>query len=327
MAGTASDPIQQRVQAVLPDYKVLTELGRGAMGVVYLGQHRVLGRKVAIKLLPSQLASDDEVKSRFRSEAQTCAKFDHPHIVRVNDFKESDGMLLLIMEELPGGTVWERFTESGFTPPQAVAVVMATCSGLHHAHERQVLHRDIKPENVMFAEDGTLKVTDFGIAKVLAGAGTLATVDGGVLGTPAYMAPEQAMAIDVGPQADVYATGTMLYELMTGRLPFREVENPMAMLFQRVNEDPEPIWNIADHVPPAVGEVTMKAIARDPAERWATPEEFGVAIGEAAASSWGPEWLRSSGLVVRGSDALVEAARTTRTAPVPESASLSLIHI
>lgn len=301
-----------RVQSVLSEYQVLTELGRGAMGVVYLGQHKALGRKVAIKELLGHASTDDRVRSRFRTEAKVLASLDHPHVVPIYDFVERDEALLVVMEQLPGGTVWERFTQSGFTPPQAVAVVMATCAGLHHAHERDVVHRDIKPDNLMFADDGSVKVTDFGIAKVVAGAQTLATVDGGVLGTPAYMAPEQAMAADIGPAADVYATGVMLYELLSGRLPFPETDSAMAMLFQRVNEDPEPLWNHATHVPAHVAEATMKAIARDPGQRWGTPEEFGVAIGEASATSWGVDWLQASGLLVKGSERLSRAARTTR---------------
>lgn len=300
-----------RVQRVLDNYEVISELGRGAMGVVYLGRHKSLGRPVAIKELLGQV-SDDLVRRRFRTEAEVLAKLKHPHVVEVHDFVANDDALLIVMEQLPGGTVWERFTTAGFTPPQAVAVVMATCAGLHHAHQREVVHRDIKPDNLMFAEDGSLKITDFGIAKVVSGQQTLATVDGGVLGTPAYMAPEQAMAGDIGPPADVYAAGVMLYELLSGRLPFPETDNPMAMLFQRVNEEPEPLGRHAGHVPEIVGDVAMKAIAREPAARWRTPEEFGVHLGEAAATAWGVEWLKASGLTVRGSDRLAEAARTTR---------------
>lgn len=306
-----------RVQKVLDDYDVVSELGRGAMGVVYLGRHKALDRPVAIKELLGQVSGDDRVRKRFRTEAEVLAKLKHPHVVDVHDFVVRDDSLLLVMEQLPGGTVWERFTTAGFTPPQAVAVVMATCAGLHHAHEREVVHRDIKPDNLMFAQDGSLKITDFGIAKVVSGQQTLATVDGGVLGTPAYMAPEQAMAGDIGPPADVYAAGVMLYELLSGRLPFAETDNPMAMLYQRVNESPEPIGRHASHVPEIIGDVAMKALAREPAQRWRNPEEFGVAVGEAAATAWGVNWLQASGLAVRGSDRLAEAARTTRTFEEP----------
>lgn len=301
------------VQRVLSEYKVLTELGRGAMGVVYLGQHKALGHKVAIKQLLGQVGASEHVRSRFKTEAKVLASLDHPHVVRFYDFVDRDGSLLVVMDQLPGGTVWDRFSKSGFTPPQAVAVVMATCSGLQHAHERDVVHRDVKPENLMFAADGSLKVTDFGIAKVVSGQQTMATIDGSVLGTPAYMAPEQAMAAEIGPAADVYACGVMLYELLSGRLPFPETDSALAMLFQRVNETPEPIWNHAEHVPPVVGEAVMKALAREPSDRWTTPEEFGVAIGQSAATAWGTEWLHSSGLAIKGSERLSIAARTTQS--------------
>jgi hypothetical protein len=309
--------LSARIAAALPEYEIEQELGRGAMGVVYLGRHKRLDRTVAIKELPANFAGDDHVRSRFRTEAKVLAALDHPHIVPVYDFVEKDDLLVLVMEELPGGTVWERFTSTGFTPPQACAVVMATAAGLEHAHEQEILHRDVKPDNLMFARDGSLKVTDFGIAKVVGGGQTLATVDGGVLGTPAYMSPEQAKGGEVGPAADVYAAGTMLFELLTGELPFPEAETPLSMLYQRVHESPRPIRSLAPHVPPAVGDVVMKAIATEPVDRYRTAEDFGVAIGEAAATAWGVDWLESSGLVVRGSDRIAAAARTTITPIAP----------
>lgn len=313
-----------RIADALPEYEIEQELGRGAMGVVYLGRHKRLDRTVAIKELPANFAGDDHVRSRFRTEAKVLAALDHPHIVPVYDFVEKDDLLVLVMEELPGGTVWERFTSTGFTPPQACAVVMATTAGLDHAHHQKVLHRDVKPDNLMFARDGSLKVTDFGIAKVVGGGQTLATVDGGVLGTPAYMSPEQAKGGEVGPPADVYAAGTMLYELLTGELPFPEAETPLSMLYQRVHESPRPIRTLAPHVPPVVAEVVMKAIATEPADRYATAEDFGVAIGEAAATAWGVDWLETSGLAVRGSDRIAAAARTTITPTAPAAAAMAV---
>ena len=306
-----------RIADALPEYDIEQELGRGAMGVVYLGRHKRLDRTVAIKELPANFAGDDHVRSRFRTEAKVLAALDHPHIVPVYDFVEKDDLLVLVMEELPGGTVWDRFTSTGFTPPQACAVVMATTAGLEHAHHQQVLHRDVKPDNLMFARDGSLKVTDFGIAKVVGGGQTLATVDGGVLGTPAYMSPEQAKGGEVGPAADVYAAGTMLYELLTGELPFPEAETPLSMLYQRVHESPRPIRSIAPHVPPVVADAVMKAIATEPEDRFPTAEDFGVAVGEAAATAWGVDWLEASGLAIRGSDRIAAAARTTITPTAP----------
>ncbi len=200
--------------SVLPAYEIGGELGRGGFGIVVAGRHRQLGRQVAIKELPPQLAADAGVRARFVTEARVLASLDHPHIVPVYDYVEQDGLCLLVMESLPGGTVWEAFQQNGYTPHTACAVVMVSCAGLHYAHEHGVLHRDVKPENLLFTQSGQLKVADFGIAKVVGGKDALATTAGEILGTPAYMAPEQAEGKDLGPASDIYAAGVMLYELL-----------------------------------------------------------------------------------------------------------------
>src|SRR6516165_9141260 len=246
MTVTTSDPA---VQAALPGYEIGQELGRGAMGVVLAARHRMLERDVAIKRLPPAFASDDEVRRRFGQEARTLAALVHAHIVPVYDFVDREGLCLLVMEALPGGTLWDRFTSEGVTIATACTAVLATCAGLQHAHSKGVLHRDVKPENLMFAADQTLKVTDFGIAQVFGGEETVTTVGGAVIGTPAYMAPEQAEGRPCGPQADVYATATVLYELLSARLPFSIEGEPIEVLERRVHEEPMPITDAASHVP------------------------------------------------------------------------------
>ena len=208
------------VAAALPAYDIGGEIGRGAWGVVLAGRHRQLQRHVAIKQLPASFAADPTVRARFTAEARLLASLDHPHVVPVYDFVQRDELCVLVMEMLTGGTVWSRFTSSGFSAPSAVAVALACAAGLKAAHEQGILHRDIKPENLMFGARGALKVTDFGIAKMVGGAETLATRAGEVIGTPAYMAPEQARGGELSPATDVYALSTMLYELLAGVLPF-----------------------------------------------------------------------------------------------------------
>lgn len=310
------------IEDALPEYQVERELGRGGMGVVYLGRHRPLDRVVAIKELPASFARDAGVRERFVTEARVLASLGHPHVVPVFDFVEQGNTCLLVMEALGGGTVWDRFTTAGLTMPQTCAIVLATCSGLEHAHASGVLHRDIKPENILFGLDDSLKVTDFGIAKVIGGARTMATVDGGVLGTPAYMAPEQAEGQPVGRTADVYATGTMLYELLSGSLPFPGTESPLSTLLSRVSGEAPDLTSVAPSVPPALASVAMRAIARQAADRYQSAEELGIALGQAAADTWGEDWLSSSGVVVQGSEPIGRAARTTTigTSPiVPEA--------
>jgi len=293
------------VAAALPAYELGGELGRGGWGVVLDGRHRQLGREVAIKELPRAFAADPTVRARFVSEARLLAGFDHPHIVPVYDFVEVDGLCLLVMEKLPGGTVWKRFTADGLSMDQACAITLAACAALHCAHGQGVLHRDIKPENLLFSGGRVLKVTDFGIAKVVGGSKTLATRAGEVLGTPAYMAPEQAQGKELSPATDVYATGTMLYELLSGRLPFSEEGDVLAVVFRHVYEQPAQLTDVAPQIPREVSEVVMRSIATDPAERFDSAEAFGLALAEAATAAWSPGWLGRGDLQVMSAPAIV----------------------
>lgn len=298
------------LEAVLPEYEIQGELGRGAMGVVLAARHRTLDREVAIKELPFGFALDDTVRQRFVHEAQTLASLNHPHVVQVFDFVDRAGHLALIMERLPGGTVWERFTSRGVTAPVACGLILAAAAGLDHAHRHGVLHRDVKPDNLMFTGQGWLKVTDFGIAKVMGGDRTLATADGAILGTPAYMAPEQAEGQGVGPAADVYACATMLHEMLCGLLPFARAATPMATLIARIRDDAPPLGPRAPHVPPAIAAVVDRGLARSVADRHPTVEDFAVDLGQAAAGAWGSNWLAATGLSVAMSDAITWACRT-----------------
>lgn len=298
----------ERVRTALTSYEVGGELGRGAWGIVLEGRHLQLDREVAIKQLPRAFAADPVVRSRFLAEARLLASLDHPHIVPVFDFVESDGLCLLVMEKLSGGTVWSRFTSSGVTAEAACALVLATAAGLHAAHQRGILHRDIKPENLLFSANGQLKVTDFGIAKVVGGNDTMTTRAGEVLGTPQYMAPEQAQAGELGPATDVYATGVMLYELLSGQLPFPEEGDAFAILYRHINEQPAPLSRTAPEIPAAISSVVMQALATDPAYRFPTAEAFGVALAEAATTAWGPGWpLARGNFSVMGSPEIVAA--------------------
>src|SRR3954470_12303296 len=314
---------QEAVAAALPLYEVEGELGHGAWGVVLAGRHRQVGRDVAVKKLPRAFGNDPQVVSRFRAEARLLASLEHPHVVPIYDFVEHEGLCLLVMERLTGGTVWNRARSGGFTLESSCAVIVATCAALHYAHAHGVLHRDVKPENMMFSAKGVLKVTDFGIAKVVGGAATVATRAGDVLGTPAYMAPEQAMGGELSPATDVYAVGTVLYELLSGTLPFPEDSNPVAMLYRHVHEQPKPLLDIAPHVPFKLAEVTQQSLARDPAERYHDAEAFAVPLAEAAVQTWGPGWLPASGMTVSTSGPVLSAA-TGQSGQTPAIANETL---
>jgi len=300
--------VTTQIREVLPSYELGEELGRGAMGVVLSGTHRQLERAVAIKQLPEAFAVDADVRRRFGTEAKTLAALSHPHIVPVYDYVEREGVCLLVMEALPGGTLWDRFTSEGITMPTACAAVLAACSGLDFAHGKGVLHRDIKPENLMFAADHTLKVTDFGIAEVFAGDETVTTVGGTVIGTPAYMAPEQARGSSLRPSADVYAAGTVLYELLAGTLPFSIEGEPIEVLERRVREEPLALPEAAPQVPEPLVEVTMRALQREPAERYPSAEAFGIALGRGATEAFGEGWLARAGVTLLATGSIAAAA-------------------
>jgi hypothetical protein len=298
----------ERVAAALPAYEVGGELGRGGWGVVIEGRHRQLDREVAIKALPPAIGGDASVRVRFVTEARLLASLDHPHIVPVFDYVEDEDQCLLVMEKLTGGTVWSRFTTSGLIIEEACAVVLATCSSLQFAHQRGILHRDVKPENLLFSRTGTLKLTDFGIAKVVGGDEVLATRAGEVMGTPAYMAPEQATGSELGPPTDVYAAGVMLYELLSGHLPFSDDGGALATIYRHVYEQPIPLRDVAPQVPGPLADIVSRALATDPDDRWPSAEAFGVALAGAATAIWGSGWpSRTTSVAVMGSHAILAA--------------------
>jgi serine/threonine-protein kinase len=297
---------RELLSSALPAYDIGDELGQGGMGVVVAGQHRQLDRRVAIKQLPLAFAEDPSVQRRFMAEARVLASLDHPHVVPVYDFVEHDGACLLVMELLPGGTLRSRVhAAGGFTAQHAVAVSLACTSGLSAAHRRGVLHRDVKPENMLFSGSGVLKVTDFGIAKVIGGPGTVLTRAGDVIGTPAYIAPEQVRGGAISPATDVYAVATMLYEMVAGTLPFADTGEPMALLFKHAYEEPIPLRDVAPGVPEPVAAVVMRGLATDPSGRFATAEAFGAALAEAATQAWGPGWLQAEQVPIMDAGSIV----------------------
>ena len=299
--------VRDLLSVALPRYDIGEELGRGGLGVVYEGRHRGLGRPVAIKLLSNTLGADAGLRERFIFEAQLVAALDHPHIVPVYDFVEHEGLCVIVMELCRGGTLWSRFQTQGLRTDEAVAVVLATAVGLHHAHSNGVLHRDVKPENILFSGTGTVKIADFGIAKSLAGDAVQRTATGSLIGTPAYMAPEQATGDQLSAVTDVYSLGVVLYELLTGQRPYRDVTEPMAQLFQHVNDDPRPMAEVFPGVPPQLEAVTRRALAKDPADRPRSAEQFAVELAEATTAVLGVGWLANSGTPVMSASSVIGA--------------------
>lgn len=316
-------PEQAALAAVLPRYDIAEEIGRGGWGVVYKGWHRDLRRPVAIKQLPAAFGADASVRDRFIAEAQLVAALEHPHIVPLYDFAERDGIYVIVME-LATGSVWNRFEAQGVQTDEAVATVLAAAVGLHYAHSRGLLHRDVKPDNLLYSASGTVKVADFGIAKSMNEADGARTATNTVIGSPAYMAPEQILGKQLAPATDIYALGIVTYQLLSGHLPYPVATELMTQLYQHVNEQPRPLVEVAPHVPVELGEVVHRALQKEPSDRPQTAEQYATELAAAGAAAFGPGWLERTGMAVMGSTPVI-AATERNSVSVPAAGNTVLI--
>jgi serine/threonine protein kinase len=261
-------------------YRPVRLLGHGGMATVELAHDTELDRPVAIKRLAENLAANEEYKQRFLREARLAARLSHPNIVAVYDAGAEHGVPYIVMEYVEGETVSDLLRRRGrLEPAEAVAQALQACSGLETAHEAGLVHRDIKPQNLLITPDGTLKIADFGIARSLDG--TKLTQAGTVLGTAAYLAPEQAAGEQVTATADIYALGAVLYELLTGRPPYEA--DSLAELFAKQTEGSiTPLRELAPVAPARLEDAVMHALARAPEYR---PESAAAFAAELAATS------------------------------------------
>ncbi len=247
-------------------YRILDILGQGGMGIVYQAHDRVLQRTVAIKVLPPQLTIDAELVSRFQREAIASANLRHPHIVTVYDVGQQDGEYFIIMEHLKGDTLEQWLAQHGPMPVAQVSQVLDQVAGaLDHAHSRGIIHRDVKPSNIMLDAQGRAVLMDFGLVR--AGEGLGPTRSTTVMGTPEYMAPEQILGQAIDRRTDIYALGVVLYELLSGKTPFRHT-TPIATAYAHVHEAPPPVRSVNTAVPLPIEAVVLKALAKDPAARY-----------------------------------------------------------
>jgi predicted Ser/Thr protein kinase len=249
-------------------YQIVSELGRGSMGVVYQGFDPLIGRTVAIKTMLVEgvgTAEFEEYKARFQREAQAAGILTHPNIVTVYDFGEDNGVLYLAMELLKGKSLQDMVQEQNVLPLETIVPMYEqVCSALDHAHRNNVIHRDIKPANIMILDSGLVKVTDFGIAKMMSMGMTQA---GQILGTPNYMSPEQVKGRGVDGRSDIFALGVILYELVTGEKPFGG-QNITTVIYKIINENPIPPRELDATIHPGLSYVISKALAKNPDERY-----------------------------------------------------------
>jgi len=262
--------------ATVPGHEVLKELGRGGMGVVYKARHTKLGRVVALKMILSGAHAGADDLARFRTEAEAIARLQHPNIVQIHEVGDCDGLPYFSLEFCGGGSLEKKLAGTPLPPKQAAALVETLARAMHAAHEQGVIHRDLKPANVLLAKDGTPKVTDFGLAKKLDEVGQTAT--GAVMGTPSYMAPEQAGMgspgrkpgeSTVGPLADVYALGAILYECLTGRPPFKAA-TALDTVLQVISDEPVPPRQLQSRTPRDLETICLKCLQKEPRKRYAS---------------------------------------------------------
>jgi serine/threonine protein kinase len=263
--------MMELIGKTISHYKILEKLGEGGMGVVYKAHDNTLDRVVALKFLPHYLTSDSMEKQRFYHEAKAASALNHNNITTIHEISEFEGQLFIAMELVEGKTL-KQLVEHEILPAKTILdIAIQVCDGLAAAHEKGIVHRDIKSENIMVTPKGQAKIMDFGLAKVKGA--TKLTKESSTLGTAAYMSPEQAQGEEVDLRSDIFSFGVVLYELLTGKLPFRG-EHHAALMYAIVNEEPSPVARFNEKVSPEIEHIVTKALSKDRDERYQHSDEL-----------------------------------------------------
>ena len=297
------------IGSVVGNYKITEKIGEGGMGAVFKGVDLMLEREVAVKVLRPEFASQPEVVERFRSEAVTLAKLNHPNIATLHSFFRQGNEYFMVMEYVRGEGLDRVIRRGGAMPlADAVAHFCQALDGIGRAHKLGIIHRDIKPANVMVTEDGSIKVMDFGIARVLGTARM--TKQGNIIGTIEYMSPEAIQGQEVDARADIYSLGILLYEMLTGRIPF-DADTEFSMMMAQIQQAPPPPRTFAPHIPLALEHAIMRSLAKKPDARFQTAAEFRAALE--ASVRVGPDTIPI------GAAPTIPAMPATRLAEAPTS--------
>jgi eukaryotic-like serine/threonine-protein kinase len=307
-------------QVLAERYELGDRLGVGGMSTVLEAFDRRLERHVAVKLLAEHLADDRQFVARFRREALSAARLVHPNIVQVFDFglDERSGRHYIVMELVRGQSGAEILREAGVLGVQeALSMVLQACRGLDYAHRNGVVHRDVKPGNLLRAEDGVVKLADFGIAKAVTDESAITQV-GSVIGTAAYLAPEQAAGEQVGPPADIYALGVVTYQFLSGRLPY-EAQSLTELALKQMREIPPPLDELNPDVTPQLAVAVDRALALDPRDRYPDAESFRDALTDGMRGVGPTEITRAVASPTEATRALGPATERTNVAPRTEA--------
>jgi len=275
----------------LGPYQIVAPLGEGGMAAVYKAYQPAMDRYVALKVLPRHFASDPQFVTRFQQEARVVAQLQHPHILPVFDFGEADGYTYIVMPFVKSGTLTDLLKGPALSLQQVRTLVTQIGTALDYAHARGLIHRDVKPSNVLIDETGNCLLTDFGLAKIMEGSIHL-TTSGAIMGTPAYMSPEQGLGQKIDRRSDIYSLGVILYEMAVGRTPY-VAETPMAVVIKHINDPLPPPHVVNPDLAEAVERVILKALAKNPFDRFATAGEMvralQAAIPETATAAAHPQ--------------------------------------
>jgi len=324
--GTGTPPLPAKRTAVTADYipprtvggyEIIEEIGRGGMGVVYKARQPGLDRLVALKELQDVHASSPEAVQRFARESRLAGSLNHPNIVTVYQHVDAHGTSFIAMEYMPRGSLRPWIGRLSLT--QLAGVLEDLLAGLAAVEPSGIVHRDLKPENVMVAADGRVKIADFGIAKATTQSASLVgyrTATGVPMGTPAYMAPEQALAQPVGPWTDLYSVGIMAYEQLVGRVPFHDSDTPVAVLLRHVNEPIPPVLDSRPELHPALSDWVARLLVKEPAARTQSAAQAWEELEEIVLELLGPRWRRDARLRERD----LQAGRQSPT-PTPAPAA------